>query len=200
MFFTIISIEIVVLSASYLIYRTQGITFQQEAILLIIFGCILSTVVSLSIIWAIQLIISVYRRNAGIKTKEEFNTLTDLNVAIENHQLKLFFQPQSNLQTDEIIVVEWKHYYVWQHPKKGILMPNDFIPIAEKSGLIQMISEWTLLQACIQNKILIDEGYNLRVAVNISPLLFKDMLLIEHVSQILEISKLPAKRFRIRDY
>lgn len=193
-FFTIISIEVTVLAGSYLINR-KGITFEDEVMLLIVFGAILSVVVSLSVIWAIQLILAIAKKHSTIETQEEFNLLSDLSVAVEKHQLKIYFQPQTSLQTNQIIGMET--LLRWQHPKKGLIMPSVFIPLAEKSGLIEMISEWTTMQACIHNKKLLDEGYNLRVAVNISQLLFKDPLLIEHISRILNVTKLPAQNLEL---
>lgn len=194
-FFTILSIETAILSASYLIYHVPGITIREEVFILIGFGCLLSIIIGLSIVWAINLIIAIYDRNSAIKSQEEFDLLTDLSTAIEKHELVLYFQPQANLQTNEIVGMET--LLRWCHPKKGIIMPSVFIPIAEKAGLIEMITEWTMLQACIYNKKLLDNGYNLRVAVNISPLLFNDHLLIEHLSRILNASKLPAENLEL---
>lgn len=194
-FFTILSIEAVLLSGSYLIYHRPNVSFQEQIILMILLGCVLSVIVSLSIIWAIHLILVVYKKHSLIQSKEEFDLFNDLTAAIDKRQLKIFFQPQANLQTNEIVGMET--LLRWQHPKKGVIMPSVFIPLAEKAGLIGMISEWTLMQACAYNKKLLEKGYNLRVAVNISPILFKDPFLIEHISRILTVSKLPAQNLEL---
>lgn len=194
-FFTILSIEMIVLSASYLIYQNPHTSFTHETIILIVFGCLLSLIISFSIIWAIRLLLIVYDKDKRFKNDEEFYLLNDLENAIERDELIIYFQPQADLQSGKIIGMET--LLRWQHPSKGLIMPSIFIPIAEKSGLIDMISEWTLLQACIYTKKLLDSGYDLRVAVNISPLQFKNPLLVEHVKRILNITQLPAKNLEI---
>ncbi|MDF5436587.1 EAL domain-containing protein, partial [Vibrio parahaemolyticus] len=71
-----------------------------------------------------------------------------LHQAIEKQQLRLEFQPQYNLEQNSIVGVE--ALLRWQHPEFGLVPPADFIPIAEKTGLIQSIGEWVLQQACLQ--------------------------------------------------
>lgn len=194
-FFIVLATEIVVMSAAYLIYKKPSITFREETIMLIAFGCLLSTIVTLSIIWALQLVLAIHQRHSTIKTQEEFDLFADLESAVENKELKLYFQPQANLQTGNIIGMET--LLRWHHPLRGLIMPSVFIPIAEKTGLIEMITEWTILQACLYNKQFLDKGYQLRVAVNISQLQFRDPLLVEHISRILLVSELPAANLEL---
>ncbi|HSX20506.1 MAG TPA: EAL domain-containing protein [Gammaproteobacteria bacterium] len=178
-----------------MIYHKPGITLREETILLIVFGCVLSAIVSFSIIWGIQLILAINNRQYMIKTQEEFDLLSDLEGAIERNELVLYFQPQANLVTDELVGMET--LLRWQHPKKGLIMPDIFIPLAEKSGLIGIIGEWAILQACIYNKKLLMQGYNLRVGVNISQLQFKSPFLVEHISRVLNVTQLPAQNLEL---
>ena len=98
------------------------------------------------------------------------NTLlldTDLHYALERNELQLYYQPQVELQTGTIVGAE--ALLRWYHPDKGIISPLDFIPIAEKNGLIIPITEWVLMTACKQNKTWQTAGFlPLRVAVNLS--------------------------------
>ncbi len=92
---------------------------------------------------------------------------TDLHYALERKELQLYYQPQVELQTGTIVGAE--ALLRWYHPDKSIISPLDFIPIAEKNGLIIPITEWVLMTACKQNKTWQTAGFPpLRVAVNLS--------------------------------
>ncbi len=87
--------------------------------------------------------------------------------AIEKNELEVYYQPQVNCQTREIIGVE--ALLRWHHPSEGMISPGVFIPIAEQTGLISSIGEWVLRQACAQNRTWQKAGLpRLRVAVNVS--------------------------------
>ena len=91
----------------------------------------------------------------------------DLRHAIERQELAVFFQPQANLATGEIDGVE--ALVRWRHPERGLVMPDDFIPLAEQTGLIHPLGEWVLRAACRQNVEWIRDGLQpVRMAVNIS--------------------------------
>ncbi len=194
-FFTIISIEVVVLSASYLVHRNPDISIHEESLILFVFGSILSLIISFSLIWAIRLILGVYDRQKDINTDEEFALLNDLETALDRNELVILFQPQACLKTGNIIGMET--LLRWEHKTRGTIMPSIFIPIAEKAGLIDMISEWTILQACIHTKKILDLGYDLRVAVNISQMQFKNPRIVEHVLRILRVTELPARNLEL---
>ncbi|MEQ8236811.1 MAG: EAL domain-containing protein, partial [Syntrophomonadaceae bacterium] len=87
--------------------------------------------------------------------------------AIEKNELEVYYQPQVNCQTCEIVGVE--ALLRWHHPTEGTVSPGVFIPIAEQTGLINNIGEWVLQQACAQNQTWQQAGLpKLRVAVNVS--------------------------------
>ncbi|UCE89666.1 MAG: PAS domain S-box protein, partial [Pseudomonadota bacterium] len=70
----------------------------------------------------------------------------DLRIALQDDQLVLYYQPQVDLRTDRIVGVE--ALLRWQHPQRGLLLPDTFIHVAEESGLIDPLSEWVLRRAC----------------------------------------------------
>lgn len=107
-----------------------------------------------------------------------------LRRAVEHEQFLLHYQPKIKMDTREIVGVE--ALIRWQHPELGYISPNEFISLAEQSGMIVPIGEWTLRTACRQNKAWQDKGYPpMRVAVNLSMLQFRQDDLIGMLIRIL---------------
>ncbi|WP_379147544.1 putative bifunctional diguanylate cyclase/phosphodiesterase [Paenibacillus sp. sgz500992] len=102
-----------------------------------------------------------------MKAKERFKLENDLRRALERNEFYLVYQPQVQLDTEEIVGME--ALLRWDHPKRGLVSPIDFIPIAEESGLIVPIGEWVLRTACLQNKQWQTAGYRpICVSINLS--------------------------------
>ncbi|WP_296449020.1 putative bifunctional diguanylate cyclase/phosphodiesterase, partial [Rhodoferax sp. UBA5149] len=115
-----------------------------------------------------------------------------LRRALERNQLTLHYQPQLCLRTGRAIGVE--ALLRWNHPELGMVSPAEFIPIAEKSGLILPIGEWVLRTAVAQMSSWIDSGFEpIIMAVNLSPVQFRHPNLPELVSRILDEIGLPPK-------
>ncbi len=114
----------------------------------------------------------------------------DLRLAIEREQLELYYQPQVNLKSGRMSGVE--ALIRWHHPELGLISPADFIVIAERIGLITQIGDWVLKTACAQAAQWREqlENSDFSIAVNISPLQFKDEALIDTVRQELSNSGL----------
>lgn len=107
----------------------------------------------------------------------------DLRRAMERKEMTLYYQPQVNIETGEIIGAE--ALIRWQHPKHGLVPPVRFIPLAEEMGLIVELGAWTLIEACNQCKAFQELGLNLpKIAVNVSSLQF-NAAFIELVKQVL---------------
>lgn len=102
----------------------------------------------------------------------------ELRAAIDQGQLFLVYQPQVSLVSGEIVGVE--ALVRWQHPVRGVLGPDLFIPIAEQIGGIVKIGHWVLWTACRQGKAWLDSGIRpVRVAVNVSALQFRTPVAFE---------------------
>ncbi|WP_026896279.1 sensor domain-containing protein [Clostridiisalibacter paucivorans] len=115
---------------------------------------------------------SFYKSYMHKKTINDFGIESDLRRAINNNEFVLHYQPQIDLKSGKLIGVE--ALIRWNNPYKGIIMPLDFIPIAEQSGLIATIGKWVLKTACIQHKLWHEKGFNpIKVSVNLSLKQFK---------------------------
>jgi diguanylate cyclase (GGDEF)-like protein len=116
----------------------------------------------------------------------------DLAKALERDELYLVYQPTFDLRTQEVIGVE--ALLRWQHPERGLVSPQDFIPIAEGNGLIVPLGRWVLQEACRQAKVWHEAGHRLAIAVNVSARQLDDDVIIKDVEAALERSGLdPGK-------
>jgi len=107
-----------------------------------------------------------------------------LRKAIESEEFILYYQPKVNINTGLIIGME--ALVRWQHPELGMIAPDEFIPMAEETGLIAQLDEWVLREACEQNKKWQDMGIPpFSVAVNLSSNQFSSDKLIDLVETIL---------------
>jgi diguanylate cyclase (GGDEF)-like protein len=121
------------------------------------------------------------------------NTLEfDLRQAIMYGQFELYYQPLVNLQNGKITGCE--ALLRWHHPKRGVISPAEFITIAEESGLIEQLGEWVLRTACAEAMTWPDD---IKVAVNVSPVQFKNQTLALTVIGALAASGLPARRLEL---
>jgi EAL domain-containing protein (putative c-di-GMP-specific phosphodiesterase class I) len=112
-----------------------------------------------------------------------------LHNALERKEFLVHYQPQADIRTGEIVGVE--ALVRWQHPEKGLVLPQEFIPWAEDAGLIVPLGEWVLRTACEDAKARIDEGLApLRVAVNLSARQFQQSGLSEMIARACEETKL----------
>ncbi len=115
-----------------------------------------------------------------------------LHGAVAREELYLEYQPQVDVASGDVIACEG--LVRWNHPEHGLVSPAQFIPIAEASGLIVPIGEWVLRRACADAQIWRKEhGLDIPVAVNLSPVQFKNPDLAESVLEALAQSGLPPR-------
>jgi diguanylate cyclase (GGDEF)-like protein len=108
-----------------------------------------------------------------------------LRQALEQGQLVAHFQPQADLDSGRIVGME--ALLRWNHPERGVVPPNDFIPVAEETGLIVPLGEWVLEAACRQTRAWQAQGHpDLRVAVNLSVVQLRERDLADRFAAILE--------------
>jgi len=119
-----------------------------------------------------------------------------LRNAVDNKQFILHYQPQICMLTGKMIGLE--ALIRWQHPERGLVYPLEFISLAESIAIIDKICNWVLNTACQQIMDWHKKGLPLlQIAVNISPIHFRDIKLLESVSQVLERTGIPAEKLEL---
>ena len=121
---------------------------------------------------------------------------TDIRNSLQNEDFRLYYQPQVNLETGEITAVE--ALIRWQHPQRGLLSPQHFIPFAEETDLICEIGYWVLEKACQQLAQWREKGLtDIRVAINVSGRQFQQANFVSVIQQVLEETNVPATALEI---
>ncbi len=119
---------------------------------------------------------------AAVTRKVEIEA--DLRRSIDRDQIDVYFQPKANLVTREIVGME--ALVRWNHPSKGLVGPNEFIPLAEETGLINEVGLWVMISACVQVQEWIKKGYSqYSVAVNLSGVQLERGNIVRQVEQVL---------------
>jgi predicted signal transduction protein with EAL and GGDEF domain len=128
--------------------------------------------------------------DARMKTRRTLEV--DLRKALINGEFELHYQPLVNLQNNEVSGCE--ALLRWHHPERGMISPAEFIPVAEETGLIVSIGEWVLRQACAEAATWPD---GVKVAVNLSPVQFRNQALTQVVISTLAASGLSPHRLEL---
>jgi diguanylate cyclase (GGDEF)-like protein/PAS domain S-box-containing protein len=126
-----------------------------------------------------------FKPDMSLRAVERQSLEGQLRYALERQEFLLHYQPKVNLKTGAITGVE--ALLRWQHPERGLLLPGQFLTIAEDTGMIITIGRWVLLEACRQTREWLDAGLlAVPVAVNISFLEFRSRQFLEHVQVALK--------------
>jgi diguanylate cyclase len=133
-----------------------------------------------------------FESGMDLRVRERRALARDLRQALANEEFELYYQPQSRLTDNQTIGYE--ALIRWNHPVKGLIPPNDFIPIAEETGLIVPIGEWVLRKACATAASWAEPYL---IAVNLSPVQFSHGSLPETVHSILIETGLTPKRLEL---
>ena len=131
------------------------------------------------------------------RTSDRIALMDDLRAAIGSQtQLRIEYQPKVDLARGTVIGVE--ALVRWDHPVHGLLIPGDFIPLAEESDLIVPMSKWLLDEACHDMHRWLEEGMRpMRVSVNASERLFRDAHLVESIASALAAANLDPRHLEI---
>ncbi|WP_404358723.1 EAL domain-containing protein [Methylotuvimicrobium sp. KM1] len=123
----------------------------------------------------------------------------DLHHALPNQELVVYYQPLIDLQTTPNQIIGFEALLRWNHPIKGPISPDDFIPIAEETGMIVAIGEWVLKTACKQFKIWRDQDQPqlTKICVNLSARQFLQNDLVHSIRQCLENAELDPEFLEI---
>ncbi|SET21396.1 diguanylate cyclase (GGDEF) domain-containing protein [Salinibacillus kushneri] len=115
------------------------------------------------------------------------NTLEqDLSYAQKKNELEVYYQPKLNIQKN---VYNFEALLRWNHPKFGMILPNEFIPIAERNQSITSIGRWVLKQVCKDFQAFQEINKNISIAVNISPVQLNDPRFVQQIKEaVLEYS------------
>ncbi|TAJ08338.1 MAG: EAL domain-containing protein [Nitrospirae bacterium] len=126
-----------------------------------------------------------YAPDMNNRADERLRLETGLRHALQRQEFVLHYQPQIDVRSGKIVGVE--ALARWQHPDRGLVPPNDFIPLAEDTGLIVPIGEWVLRTACAQVKAWQASGHPpLRLAVNLSNRQFLQPDLVEMIRRVVQ--------------
>ncbi|WP_130831752.1 putative bifunctional diguanylate cyclase/phosphodiesterase [[Erwinia] mediterraneensis] len=133
-----------------------------------------------------------FQPSMNTQAQNQLQLSNDLWHALEHHELRLFYQPKYDAPDGPLIGFE--ALLRWQHPVRGLLLPDDFLPLAEKTGMIVNIGNWVINEACRQLHSWHMQGHpHWSMAVNLSALQFEQSNLVEIVTRALAQHQVPAQ-------
>jgi diguanylate cyclase (GGDEF)-like protein len=132
----------------------------------------------------------IYHSQLDAGSQESLSLLSEMRRAVENEELRLFLQPKIDLQTGRVIGAE--ALVRWQHPTRGLVPPMQFIPFAEQTGFIRMLSAWVLSGAAKFAREALDAGLELRLSVNLSTRDLMDQELPAKIEALITPRNVPA--------
>ena len=138
---------------------------------------------------------SWYNPQNDLNNKRRLAMIVELGSAISDDQLVLHFQPRIQIKTGEVTGCE--ALVRWQHPRHGLVPPSEFLPLAEMSKLIHPLSEWVLHNVVKQIRILVDLGYYVPIAMNVSARNLTDSQLIDKLQNLITSENIDSKLLEI---
>lgn len=133
-----------------------------------------------------------YASDMNERAVEQRQLESDLRLALQDNELRLLLQPRYSVSSKRMVAAE--ALVRWQHPQRGLLSPDSFISIAERTGLIVPLSSWVLQAACTEAMSWSEE---LIVSVNLSAVEFQRGHLVARVQRVLEATGLPPSRLEL---
>ncbi len=126
---------------------------------------------------------AIYSFEQDLNAPDRLELVGQLRNAIENDELVLYYQPKLSLSTGTCVRVE--ALVRWRHPRRGLVPPDQFIPLAEQTGLIRPLTKWVLSAAVRQCRLWKDAGRELEIAVNLSMRNVHDPELVDQIADLL---------------
>jgi diguanylate cyclase (GGDEF)-like protein len=139
---------------------------------------------------------AIYDEAMGLAASKTLRMITELQHAVQNEELRLHYQPKVDTASGRLVGME--ALVRWMHPERGMISPNEFIPVAEDTGMIVAIGRWVLREACRQNAEWQQAGLRpIRVSVNLSARQFRSDNLPDEVNAALVEAGLPASSLEL---
>jgi diguanylate cyclase len=138
---------------------------------------------------------TLYVPELDINAPLSLSLLGDLRRALDRDELVLYYQPKADLATGQVVGVE--ALVRWQHPTRGLIPPANFVPLAERTGLIHPLTNFVLDEALRQCRVWIDDGLQLPVAVNMSARNLLDVNFPGLAEALLDKWRIPARMLQL---
>lgn len=140
--------------------------------------------------------LELFKKSISTRAAKHLSLETDLRKALEREEFTLHYQPRLALEGLRVDAVE--ALLRWPHPQRGMVSPDEFIPLAEQSGLIVEIGDWVLREACSQARRWRDAGAPIwQVAVNVSGVQFRDGSLVSRVSRAIDAAGIDSRMIEL---
>src|ERR1700688_5023485 len=140
--------------------------------------------------------VEFFNKSISTRAAKHLSMEADLRKAVERGEFTLNYQPRLALKDLRVEAVE--ALLRWKHPQRGFVAPDEFIPIAEQTGLIVEIGDWVLREACAQARRWRDAGsLNWQVAVNVSGVQFRDDSLVSRVSRAVDAAGIDSRMIEL---
>ncbi|HMC69590.1 MAG TPA: GGDEF domain-containing phosphodiesterase, partial [Mycobacteriales bacterium] len=142
--------------------------------------------------------VAVYDSNFDHNDASRLALVTELRDAVQQDQLFLHYQPKVSLGTvGDSGKASVEALVRWNHPVRGFVPPDDFIGVAEQTGVIVALTDWVLAKALAQCRQWLDDGLDMSVSVNLSPRVLRDKRFPERLVCALETHRVPAARLTL---
>jgi diguanylate cyclase (GGDEF)-like protein len=137
-----------------------------------------------------------FKKSISTRAAKHLSMEADLRKALDRSEFKLVYQPRLAVSDMRVEAVE--ALLRWWHPQRGFVSPDEFIPLAEQSGLIVEIGDWVLREACAQARRWRDSGGpGWQVAVNVSGVQFRDGSLVERVTRAIDAAGIESRMIEL---
>ena len=138
---------------------------------------------------------SIYDPNKDTHSIGRLALMSELRNAIENELLEVYYQPKVNLSTDKVIGVE--ALLRWNHPQRGFIEPDEFIPLAEQTGLIKPLAKWVIEKSIAQCAEWKNKNIDLNMSINLSSHNLHDSKLLKLLQNVLSEHNLPPENLTL---